>query len=157
MTDEKKIARPTKYTPEVARLICDRISSHDIGTARLCEMYHDLPCKTYVYEWIAKYPEFEEMYKKAKNYQAFLMADSLDDIAFERRTYFDGEGNEKLDPAWVNDKRLRIDTRKWIAAKLLPKVYGDNKNPDNNTNPQETLSKIASLVAELNKTNDSEI
>ena len=27
--------------------------------------------------------------------------------------------------AWVNQKRLQVDTRKWVAAKLKPKVYGD--------------------------------
>lgn len=25
----------------------------------------------------------------------------------------------------INRSRLRIDTRKWIAAKLAPKIYGD--------------------------------
>ena len=27
--------------------------------------------------------------------------------------------------AWVQQKRLQVDTRKWVAAKLKPKVYGD--------------------------------
>jgi hypothetical protein len=27
--------------------------------------------------------------------------------------------------AWVNKKRLQVDARKWIAAKLKPKRYGD--------------------------------
>lgn len=147
--------RPTLYTPELADLICERIASHDMGTFRLCDMYNDLPCKTYIYAWIAKYPEFEQKYKDAKNKQAFLMADSLDDLAFERQTYTDSEGNQRIDPAFINDKRLRIDTRKWIAAKLLPKVYGDRKQEE--SNPADTLSKIKSLVDDLNKTNSSDI
>jgi len=32
-----------------------------------------------------------------------------------------------LDP---NDKRVRLDTRKWIASKLKPKKYGDRMQSD---------------------------
>ncbi|MFN8996423.1 MAG: hypothetical protein ACK5X3_22525, partial [Pseudomonadota bacterium] len=31
----------------------------------------------------------------------------------------------KIDPADVNNRRLQIDTRKWLASKLKPKRYGD--------------------------------
>ena len=34
----------------------------------------------------------------------------------------DISNDETLDP---NDKRIRIDTRKWLLSKLLPKTYGD--------------------------------
>jgi hypothetical protein len=26
--------------------------------------------------------------------------------------------------AWVQKQRLRVDTHKWLAAKLYPKMYG---------------------------------
>jgi len=29
------------------------------------------------------------------------------------------------DSAAVNNKRVRIDTRKWLLSKLVPKTYGD--------------------------------
>jgi hypothetical protein len=28
--------------------------------------------------------------------------------------------------AWVQRQRLRVDSRKWTASKLKPKVYGDH-------------------------------
>lgn len=33
--------------------------------------------------------------------------------------------NGAIDHAWVNLKRLQIDTRKWALSKRLPKKYGD--------------------------------
>ncbi|MDQ3023905.1 MAG: hypothetical protein M3R04_05925 [bacterium] len=34
----------------------------------------------------------------------------------------DLSNDETLDP---NDKRIRIDTRKWLLSKLIPRTYGD--------------------------------
>lgn len=31
----------------------------------------------------------------------------------------------KIDPAWVQLQRLKIDAKKWELSKLKPKVYGD--------------------------------
>ena len=30
-----------------------------------------------------------------------------------------------LASAWVQQKRMQVDARKWVASKLKPKVYGD--------------------------------
>jgi hypothetical protein len=65
-----------------------------------------------VYEWRAAHPELAEMYARAREDQADALADELLDIA----------DNSKLDH---NDRRIKIDTRKWIASKLKPKTYGD--------------------------------
>ena len=113
------------YTKELGELVCRRIATHDVGTASLCKMYDDMPPISTIYDWLYDYPEFDEAYKLAKAKQAFLMADTLDEVAMEKHYYIDSEGNSRIDPGFVNDKRLRIDTRKWIAAKLLPKVYND--------------------------------
>jgi len=40
--------------------------------------------------------------------------------------YFDEGGNKRLDPATVQLARLAVDTDKFLLARLLPKVYGDN-------------------------------
>lgn len=47
----------------------------------------------------------------------------------------DGKGGYKSDNTAVNRDRLRVDSRKWLMAKALPKVYGDKlqqelSNPD---------------------------
>ena len=60
--------------------------------------------------------------------QAEAFADQITAIA-------DGEG----DP---NDKRVRIDARKWIAARLLPKKYGDRVLHDTTEAASEALSQL---------------
>ena len=55
--------------------------------------------------------ERQAMYAQAREAQADYLADEIVEIA-------DGAG----DPAQV---RNRVDARKWVAAKLRPRVYGD--------------------------------
>ena len=37
----------------------------------------------------------------------------------------DGNGNTSFDGAYIQWMRLRVDARKWVAAKLKPRKYGD--------------------------------
>ena len=36
----------------------------------------------------------------------------------------------------IQCSRLRLDTRKWLLSKALPKIYGDKLPVDKNTEPQ---------------------
>lgn len=36
----------------------------------------------------------------------------------------------RIDPAWVNLQRLKIDSKKWELSKLMPKKYGDKLDVD---------------------------
>ena len=36
-----------------------------------------------------------------------------------------GEGVEVPNQEVINRSRLRVDTRKWLASKVIPKIYGD--------------------------------
>jgi hypothetical protein len=40
----------------------------------------------------------------------------------------------------INRARLRIDTRKWVASKLAPKIYGDKK--ESQDNGQDAISQF---------------
>ena len=74
-----------------------------------------------VFRWLAD-PErvsFREQYAMAREVQAETMADEIVSID-------DGNGmgiEEKV--ALSARDRLRVDSRKWVASKLLPKKYGD--------------------------------
>lgn len=138
--------RPTQYNAEIANLICERVKTHDWGLKRLCEHYNDLPDKTTVNEWRAKHSEFATQYAKAKLVQADLLAEECLDIADDATS--DIKFNELGQPIWdtncINRARLRIDTRKWLAAKLLPKQYGAVIAEDNSKNSviEKLLEKL---------------
>lgn len=138
--------RPTLYNEDMAALICERVKSHDWGLKRLCEHYDDLPTKETVNEWRAKYPEFSSQYAQAKLQQADLLAEECLDIADDASS--DIKLNDEGMPIWdincINRARLRIDTRKWLAAKLLPKQYGAKPADDDgkNTLIEKLLEKL---------------
>ncbi len=112
--------RPSLYSPEVAARICAGIADgHSLR--KLCRE-DNIPSLATIFEWLASKPEFAEQYARAKDAQADAMAEDMLDIA-DIPPSMSADG--KIDSGDVADKRLRIDTRKWIASKLKPKKYGD--------------------------------
>lgn len=91
---------------------------------------------------------FREQYARAREAQAEFYADELIDIADDS-----GTASKPVD---VNRSRLRVDARKWVAAKLLPRKYGDKMEhsgpkggaiPFMNLSPEENEKRIAMLEA----------
>ena len=54
-------------------------------------------------------------------------------------------GDPKLANAEVQRRRLMVDTKKWIAARLLPKVYGDNMQINHEHSGEVLVSPLAQL------------
>jgi hypothetical protein len=151
--------RPTLYTPAMSQRICDLVATHEIGLPSLCEKYPDLPEHQTINRWRREHVAFSAKYAQAKMEQAELLAESIDDIGKDISKYYYQDpvsGAYKIDSGMVAHARLLIDTRKWIACKLAPKIYGEHKKEDN-SNPHEALNKIKEIVADLNKTNTSDI
>jgi hypothetical protein len=104
--------QPTTYTPEIGRAICDAIISSQDGLRKTLQAHSGLPPLATVEGWIRNNAQFSSDYADAKRRQIELMADDIIDISRD----------ETLDP---NDKRIRIDSLKWLLSKLIPKTYGD--------------------------------
>ena len=128
----KKVGRPTKYTPEMVELICERVATHDCGLRRLTDMYDDMPDKVNINIWRRKYPEFRSRYAQAKCEQAEFLTEDVLDIADDAvNDWMESYDKENDCISWrvngehIQRSRLRIDTRKWLAAKLAPKIYGE--------------------------------
>jgi hypothetical protein len=90
-----------------------------------------LPAQSTIYDWLLRYPAFAEQYTRAREEQADTLADEIIDIADEQPeivvvTDRDGQVIEhKLDGAFLQWQKNRIEARKWTAMKLKPKKYGD--------------------------------
>jgi len=91
-----------------------------------------MPAISTVLLWVVdgKHKEFSEQYELARQAQAEMYADELKEIADDgRNDWMERHYGETT--AWVENgeamgrSRLRLDARKWIAAKLLSKRYGD--------------------------------
>lgn len=131
MSDKPKHpgGRPTDYSPEIAERICTLVSTYPYGLKKLTRIFSDLPCEATINLWRYKHEQFSVDYNKAKLRQADLLAEECLDISDDSmEDYLETEeGNVKCNTEFVNRSRLRIDTRKWLAGKLLPKQYGDAK------------------------------
>ena len=75
-----------------------------------------------------------DMYELGKEFQADFMADEIIEIADDATNDYmenldkDGECiGYKVDGEAIQRSRLRVDARKWVAAKLRPKKYGDKQ------------------------------
>ena len=133
-----KGGRPTNFNETIAKRICDLTATHTLGYRRLEKMYDDLPSEQTVREWrLAHASTFGVQYAQAKIIQAELLAEECIDISDDSRNdWMESLDDEQKGSGWkvngdhINRCRLRIDTRKWHASKLLPKKYGDYKTQE---------------------------
>lgn len=86
-----------------------------------------MPTASCVIKWTMQDDEFRKQYADARARGYELMADELVEISDDNRndTSVDDEGNERTNHDVIARSRLMVDTRKWILAKMLPKVYGE--------------------------------
>lgn len=120
------MGRLTLYTPELASEILRRIS--DGESLRAICREEGFPAPSTVRGWVVDDVEgFAEQYMRARALQAEHWAEEILEIADE--TAFDDKINDKgdivPDNEYMQRSRLRVDTRKWLLSKVLPKVYGD--------------------------------
>tara|TARA_R110002124_G_scaffold195516_3_gene362539 strand:- start:1366 stop:1800 length:435 start_codon:yes stop_codon:yes gene_type:complete len=126
----KKIGRPSLYSTELAKDICDKISSNSKGLKKLCAENAHWPNKDTIFTWLKKHPQFADQYAQAKRRQIETFVDEIleiaDDSSHDQTT--NAQGNVVCNSEFIARSRLRIDTRKWLASKLVPKVYGNIKD-----------------------------
>jgi len=147
-----KTGRPTKYTKQVTDEILHRIVAGE-SLNRILKDDH-LPSMSSVFSWLTdeSRPEFLDKYNKAKELQAEYYADELIDIADDAANdYFEkalatGEVVQVANSEHIQRSRLRVDTRKWVASKLLRKRYGDKQELEVKVGPAEQLKELMDMV-----------
>jgi len=124
-----KMGRPSDYTPDLATLICTRIAEGE--SLREIVKTEGMPDRTTIYSWLLTHKEFLNQYTRAREEQADTYADEIIAIADEMPEVIavtDKHGaliEHKLDGAYLQWQKNRIDARKWTAMKLKPKKYGE--------------------------------
>src|ERR1700748_3712554 len=116
------MGRYTDYTPEIGDLLCARLATGE-SLRKICSE-EDSPSKTSVFRWLRSQEAFRDEYARAREEQAEHFADEMVEIADDISNDVTGE-LEMPNGGDVQRAKLRIETRKWIASKLLAKKYGD--------------------------------
>ncbi len=122
--------RPSKYTPELVDLICERVGTHGVGIRNICAMYDDMPTPETINQWRYKYDEFSERYLNARTKQSHILFDSsLDDIEKIKEYYYidPDSGAQKVDAGIVAAQRALANHKTFMAAKIKPVNYGDKQ------------------------------
>jgi hypothetical protein len=131
---ETKMGRPSIYTEELAHEICVRLGLGE-SLRKIC-LDDGMPSLASVMSWLTKKPDFLEQYTRAREIQAETQFDELIDIVdqppeLSHITNNKGELVEvKFDSSYVAWMKLRVDTRKWTAARMAPKKYGEHKQAE---------------------------
>ncbi len=90
-----------------------------------------MPNPDTIYAWLKDKSGFSDQYARAHEERADRMSEEILEIADETaydttvKTNKKGDEFEAQDSEWINRSRLRVDTRKWLMARLAPKKYGD--------------------------------
>lgn len=144
--------RPSKYTKALATKICTLLAEGE-SLRSVCAM-EGMPNKSTVIRWLASNEDFCDQYARAKEQAAFLMAEDIleiaDDGSNDWMEKLDGEGNAvgyQLNGEHVQRSKLRVDARKWLLSKLLPKKFGEKVAlTGEGGGPIQTVNKIERTI-----------
>lgn len=133
MTAAKKPARGKKAPPakaksqsraEVAAEICERLAMGD-SLRKACAA-NGGPDPATILRWAESEP-FAQQYAQARARGYQMLADEIIEISDDSAgdVVTDEDGNARTDAERVARSKLRVDSRKWMLSKMLPKIYGD--------------------------------
>lgn len=91
---------------------------------QICEA-EGMPSRSTVQKWLTEDAGLSDQYARARSLQADHYAEEIIEIADNTSAQSDH-----------NRDRLRIDARKWVAAKLAPKKYGDKLDVEHEAGPR---------------------
>ena len=128
----KKAAGPARsytYTQAIADAICERLANGESLTS-ICKA-PGFPSDATVRRWaVDKDHPFASEYARARAVGYHRLADEILEIADNGTNDYVEKAAEEgahviVDHDHIARSRLRVDTRKWLLSKVLPKIYGD--------------------------------
>lgn len=121
------MTKQVRFSESVADAICEQLIEGR-SLRSICAQ-DGMPSASTVCRWLAESEPFREQYAHAREAQADTLADEVLHIADtqevgEKRVQKQS-GVEVTTGDMVEHRRLRVDARKWYAAKLCPRKYSE--------------------------------
>jgi hypothetical protein len=119
--------RPKEFTQEIADEVCRRLA--ECGSLRRVCAKDDMPYDYTVRRWYVENEAFAVAYTRAKEAGIDALVDETLDISDDGSNDW-MEKNKPDDPGFllngehVQRSKIRIETRRWLAERMLPKKYG---------------------------------
>jgi hypothetical protein len=151
-TEEKnKGGRPTKYTPEIARLICEQLSD-GIPLRQICRENKGFPAWRTVYDWMWRDAELSTAIARARDIGYDALAEECLYIAdtphMGKKKVFTSGADDDEDSVTVTEedmlghRKLQIETRLKLLAKFNPKKYGEYRATEEKIDPMVIDAEI---------------
>jgi hypothetical protein len=113
----------------------------------------DMPHPNSVLNWVAENREgFAARYREARQTGYHMVADGLFGITDDRsndwivRCKEDGTVEMILDSERVPRARLRLDSRRWVLPKVLPRDYGDRQDRQARRDDESDMAEFMKLL-----------
>lgn len=124
------------YSPEqkenIITSICERITNGE-SLRNVVQDKGMIPAKTF-FQWIDNNDIFGKQYVRACEMRAEILFDEILEIADNthegEKTVSKPHGIEITRGDMIEHRKLQVDARKWILARLNPKKYGDKMQTD---------------------------
>jgi hypothetical protein len=112
----RPVGRPSSYTDEIADAICERMLEGE----SLVQICRDpaMPSRASVYRWQDVRPDFEAKCARAREGLAEARVQEIEDLA-------NATTKENVD-----EMKVKISTKQWIAMKMAPRIYGDRSRTE---------------------------
>ena len=140
---------------EITALVCSEIAMGK-SLRSILEGDDNLPSVPTFLDWVLASPELAEHYARARQLSYQLLADDLVSISDENYTTDEHGVRERLSSEAIQRNRLRVDTRKWMLSKMLPKIYGDHTKVTNEHTGKDG-GPIQLQAVDLRNLSDSEL
>lgn len=114
---------------EAINLVLERICDGESLRSILRNPNQDgLPAVSTFLGWVKEDESIQKQYARACDLRADSKFESIEQDYMEAPQRDPETG--KIDPAWVQLQRLKIDAKKWELSKMMPKKYGDKIDID---------------------------
>lgn len=127
--------RKPKYTDAIAEEVLQGIAEGQT-LLRICQR-EGMPDRTAILNWVRedregrapKYRQgFAARYDSAVQLRCEVWAEEVIDVADDgSNDWMEREGKTQVNGEAIARSRLRVDTRKFMLSKLLPRIYGDKQ------------------------------
>ena len=147
--------RPSIYSDELAATICARLAEGE-SLRSICRD-DAMPDKATVMRWAQDNLAFRDQYTRARDALVEHWAEEIVQISDDgtNDTYEDENGT-RANQDVIARSRLRVDTRKWLMARMAPKKYGDKVTQEHTgdpNNPVQVVQKIERVIVRPSDSN----
>ena len=146
-----------KKTPEIIDEILSRVTKGE-AIVKICGKDRDdfLPSEVSWYKWLDADEELVQRYARACEARSEKLFEEILDIADDGTNDYKSteDGGLLLNSEHIQRSRLRVDSRKWMLAKMQPKKYGDKITQDNTSSDGSMGALFASINERGKSVND---